>query len=77
MLEDFIKFFKKGRVCKKLEVQKNVTSEIIVSEIKLKQACFTGRPTTSVKPHFCLDLCLLGPNLGKKIFFRGFSSTRY
>ena len=36
----------------------------------------TGRPTTSGKPHYGPNLCLLGPSLGRKTLFWVFCSTK-
>ena len=47
-----------------------------LNNIYREQATLTGRPTASGKSHFGPDSNLLGPNLGYKIFFGGFRSTR-
>ena len=58
-----LEFVKVDGFAKKLELPKNVTSEIVVSdEIAVKQESLTGRVTASGNPHLGPDLKVLGPN---------------
>ena len=60
-----LEFVKIDGFAKKLELPKNVTSEIAVSdEIAVKQESLIGRMRASGKPHLGPDLKVLGPNFG-------------
>ena len=66
-----LEFVKIDGFAKKLELPKNVTSEIVVSdEIAVKQESLTGRVTASGNPHLGPDLKVLGPNLGPNFIWR-------
>ena len=66
-----LEFVKIDGFAKKLELPKNITSEIAVSdETAVKQESLTGRVTASGKPHLGPDLKVLGPNFGPNFIWR-------